>query len=59
MYVCIIIIIIISSSSSSSSSTIKICEDLDWIDLAQNTDKWRAIVNAVIIRLCFIHACLM
>jgi hypothetical protein len=23
------------------------CEDMDWIDLAQNRDKWRALVNAV------------
>jgi hypothetical protein len=45
--ICSIIIIIISSSSnSSSSSTIKVCDDLDWIVLAQDRDKWRAIVNA-------------
>jgi hypothetical protein len=23
------------------------CEDIDWIDLAQNRDRWRALVNAV------------
>jgi hypothetical protein len=23
------------------------CEDMDWIDLAQNRDGWRALVNAV------------
>jgi hypothetical protein len=24
------------------------CEDMDWIDVAQNRDRWRALVNAVI-----------
>ena len=23
------------------------CEGIDWIDLAQNRDRWRALVNAV------------
>jgi hypothetical protein len=23
------------------------CEDMDWIDLAQNRDQWRALVNSV------------
>ena len=23
------------------------CEDMDWIDLAQDKDRWRALVNAV------------
>jgi len=23
------------------------CEDMDWIDLAQDMDRWRALVNAV------------
>jgi hypothetical protein len=23
------------------------CEEMDWIDLAQNRDRWRALVNAV------------
>jgi len=36
-----------NSSSSSSSSTIKICEDLDWINLAHYRDNWRATVNEV------------
>jgi hypothetical protein len=25
------------------------CGDVDWIELAQNRDRWRAIVNAVMI----------
>jgi hypothetical protein len=24
------------------------CEDVDWIHLAQNRDKWRALVNAAL-----------
>jgi hypothetical protein len=23
------------------------CDDIDWIDLAQNRDQWRALVNTV------------
>jgi len=23
------------------------CKDMDWIELAQNKDRWRALVNAV------------
>ena len=23
------------------------CEDMDWIDVAQDRDRWRALVNAV------------
>jgi hypothetical protein len=23
------------------------CEDMDWIELAQDTDRWRALVNTV------------
>jgi len=23
------------------------CEDMDWIELAQDTDRWRALVSAV------------
>jgi hypothetical protein len=23
------------------------CEDMDWIELAKNRDRWRALVNAV------------
>jgi len=23
------------------------CEDMDWIDLAQDRDRWRALVNTV------------
>jgi hypothetical protein len=23
------------------------CEDMDWIELAQNRDRWRALVNTV------------
>jgi hypothetical protein len=25
------------------------CEGMDWIDLAQDKDRWRALVNAVMI----------
>jgi hypothetical protein len=23
------------------------CEGIDWVDLAQNTERWRAVVNAI------------
>jgi hypothetical protein len=26
------------------------CEDMDWIDVAQDRDRWRALVNAVMNR---------
>jgi hypothetical protein len=28
------------------------CGDMDWINLAQNKDRWQALVNAVL-NLCF------
>jgi hypothetical protein len=39
----IIIIIIISSSSSSEMGW----GSMDWIDMAQDRDRWRALVNAL------------